>query len=39
MCDSVERKEETIVAGGLTWRQGVELDLMEDILSPKYMEV
>ena len=30
MCDSVERKEGTIIAGGGTWSLGVAAELMED---------
>jgi hypothetical protein len=39
VCDSVEQKEEIIVAGGMTWNHGVAAKLMEDSSSPYYMEV
>jgi hypothetical protein len=39
VCDSVEQEEGTIVAGGVTWRLGVAVELMEDNSSPEYMEV
>jgi hypothetical protein len=38
MCDSVEQ-EGTIVAGGVTWRLGVAVELMEDSSSSEYIEV
>jgi hypothetical protein len=37
--DSVEQEEGTIVAGGVTWRLVVAVELMEDSSSPEYMEV
>jgi hypothetical protein len=39
VCDSVEQKEGTIVAGGVAWRLGVAVELMEDSSSPELMEV
>jgi hypothetical protein len=37
--DSVEREEGTIVAGGVTWRLVVAVELMEDNSSTEYMKV
>jgi hypothetical protein len=37
--DSVEWEEGTIVAGGVTWRLVVAVELMEDNSSPEYMKV
>jgi hypothetical protein len=39
VCDSVEQEEEITVAGGVAWRLGVAVELMEDSSSPEYMEV
>jgi hypothetical protein len=39
VCDSVEQEEGITVAGGVTWRLGVAVELTEDISSPEYMEV
>jgi hypothetical protein len=39
VCDSVEQEEGTMIVGGVTWRLGVAVELMEDNLSPEYMEV
>jgi hypothetical protein len=39
MCDSVKQEEGTIVAGGVAWRLGVAVELMEDNSSLEYMEV
>jgi hypothetical protein len=39
VCDSVEQEEGIIVAGGVTWRLGVAVELMEDSSSPEYMKV
>jgi hypothetical protein len=37
VCDSIEQEEGTIVAGGVAWRLGVAVEIMEDSSSPEYM--
>jgi hypothetical protein len=39
VCDGVEREEGTTIAGGVTWRMGVAVELMEDNSSPEYIEL
>jgi hypothetical protein len=39
VCDSIEQEEGITVAGGVVWRLGVAVELMEDSSSPEYMEV
>jgi hypothetical protein len=38
VCDSVKQKEETIVAGAVTWRLRVVVELMEDRSSLEYIK-
>jgi hypothetical protein len=38
VCDSVEQEEGTIFAGGVVWRLGVAVELMEDKSSSEYMQ-
>jgi hypothetical protein len=39
VCDNIEQVKGITVAGGVTWRLGVAVELVEDSLSPEYIEV